>query len=560
MREKLSDIIPYVVLASFLIFFYIIPLSFSLSYAVLSNGVLTYRNLAEIFSKEIFWKALYFTFYQAMLSTLISLLLGLPGAYILSKYDFPGKRIFSAMSLVPFMTPSIIVAFGFMMLYGRYGIVTKILRSIGANIVLGEGLIGIVLAHAFFNTPMVMHIVASIWTSIDPELEDVARVLGGRGFYIFRRVILPQISTGILVAALLTFILCFTSFTIVLILGGARYMTLEVLMYMYYYTLFDKMKASSIALIQLLIIAIFSIAYFKVLIKYSITIKAGGLRIPTYKKLVEKPKDLLHPQKLVLLIYIIAITIYLFSPYAIIIRDAFFDPIKDTFNLKGFFGIFSLTRNPYYGSTIVNILINTLYYAFLTVFIAVTLSLLVARALREKPESSAILGAITVIPLGTSSITLGIGLLFAYGGTPLVTVFPWVLIVTSHAAIAMPFALRTIYNAITQIEPEIYEAADSLGADTLMKVFKIESPLLLPSIATAAALSAATSLGEFAATNLIARGDYITLTVAMYRLIATRQFQAAGAMGLVLVILSFLSFLITLKTQEYLTKTKELPI
>ena len=109
---------------------------------------------------------------------------------------------------------------------------------------------GIVLAHAFYNFPLVVRLVSTIWSSIDPRIEDAARSLGAKEFRVFWYITLPMILPGIIASLALTFIFSFMSFAVVLVLGGVKYATIEVNIYTLMTVILDYKMGSALAIVQ----------------------------------------------------------------------------------------------------------------------------------------------------------------------------------------------------------------------------------------------------------------------------------------------------------------------
>jgi len=223
--------------AAFLLLFFYLPLGSVLVGGVTdSGGRFNLGILKSLLGDPYFLRIIGFTVWQAILSTLLSVLMGLPGAYLLARYDFRGKRLIQALTTVPFVLPSIIVVLGFVRFFGNNGILNRFLMSLFGRteppLRILYSLQAILLAHAFYNFPVVVRIVSSLWRRIHPSTEEAARSLGAHGLRLFWRVTLPQILPALLSAAALVFIFCLLSFAIVLVLGGGpRYTTLEVEVY-----------------------------------------------------------------------------------------------------------------------------------------------------------------------------------------------------------------------------------------------------------------------------------------------------------------------------------------
>jgi thiamine transport system permease protein len=175
----------------------------------------------------------WFTLWQAALSTVLTILAAAPMTWAVSHFEFRGRRLAMALVTVPFVLPTVVVGTAFVALGWR--------DSVGA----------ILAAHVFFNIAVVVRTVGSLWSRLDPNLHDAARVLGGGEWRVFRTITFPLLRPAIAAASSIVFLFTFTSFGVVLILGGFRYATLEVEIYRQAVTLFDLPLAAALAVVQL---------------------------------------------------------------------------------------------------------------------------------------------------------------------------------------------------------------------------------------------------------------------------------------------------------------------
>src|SRR5215212_6026656 len=226
--------------------FRIIALTFDINTLTSSNLVLAFR-------------VLFFTFYQAILSTLLTLLLGLPAAYLFSRYDFRGKSLLRALTAVPFMLPTVVVAAGFSALLGPRGLIHTLFPLSSFNFV--GTLTAILIAHVFYNTTIIIRVVGNALSSFDPKLEQAARSLGADPLRVWWDVTLPLLRPSLLASSLLVFLFDFTSFGAILLLGGSQFATLEVEIYLRVLRLPNLPLAALLAVIQLICTMIFSILY-----------------------------------------------------------------------------------------------------------------------------------------------------------------------------------------------------------------------------------------------------------------------------------------------------------
>jgi thiamine transport system permease protein len=176
-----------------------------------------------------------FTLVQATLSTVLTLLVGLPGAFLMARFEFPGKRLVRALTLVPFILPTVVVASAFVALLGPRSPLNAAAVSLfgldGPPLRLDGSLWAIVAAHVFYNHAVVVRIVGGLWSQLDERVEDAARVLGAGRWTTFRTVTLPLLRPAIASASSIVFLFSLTSFGVILLLGDPRTVTLEVEIY-----------------------------------------------------------------------------------------------------------------------------------------------------------------------------------------------------------------------------------------------------------------------------------------------------------------------------------------
>ncbi|PKL06233.1 MAG: hypothetical protein CVV53_05320, partial [Spirochaetae bacterium HGW-Spirochaetae-9] len=208
--------------------------------------------------------ALRFSLKQAALSTLLAFIAGFPGAYFVAKYEFRGRRFFLALAAVPFCLPSILVILSFILYYGKSGWFSLALAK--AGLAPGGGsllysLWGLVFIHAFYNFPIFIQNVGSVWARMPRSREEAARTMGAGRIRSFAVGTLPYLLPSMLQAASLVFLFCFFSFTIVLVFGSLAGTTLEVGIYRAIRFADDRPQALALAFVQTLV-ALLTVAAF----------------------------------------------------------------------------------------------------------------------------------------------------------------------------------------------------------------------------------------------------------------------------------------------------------
>lgn len=510
----------------FLALFYFYPMGsiLALSLSRSQSGLLT--PFIDALTSPITWRVLSFTFWEATLSTLLTLAIGLPGAYLISHYDFRGKSLIQALTGIPFLMPTLVVAAAFNALLGpngwlNLGLINGFKLST-PPIHFNNTLIAILVAHVFYNTTIVIRTVGDFWSHIDPRLDQAARMLGANRFQAIRRVTLPILSPAIAAAALLVFIFDFTSFGVILILGGPRFATLEVEIYYQTVSLFNLPVAAVLAFIQLLCTLGLTILYTRLIRRLSIPLALKSRRV-TQRRLTTARARLLAGTIILLLFALLILPLA-----ALAFRSVtHLEPnrgeqavISPGFTLDFYRALFTNSSESIFFAAPSTAIAVSLGYALATMLLALLLGIPAALALAREDNSaiSHSLDAMLMLPLGTSAVTLGLGFIVALDKPPLDLRSSLLLVPLAHTLVAFPFVVRNLTPALRSIRPRVRQAAAVLGASPGSIFRYVDLPLIARSLLVAAAFAFTISLGEFGATSLIARPEYPTVPITIYRL------------------------------------------
>ncbi len=513
---------------AFLLVFYFYPLGSILrvSLARGQSGILAQfiQALASPTTSSVLW----FTAWQAALSTLLTLIIGLPGAYLLARYTFRGKGLLLALTTIPFVLPTVVVAAAFNALLGPRGWVNlglmEWLDLSNPPIRFINTLWAILLAHIFYNTTIVLRMVGDFWSHIDPRISQAGQTLGANPLQVLRYITLPILAPAISAAALLIFIFNFTSFGVILILGGPRFATLEVEIYYQTISLFNLPLAATLALLQLACTLGFTIIYTRLSERVT---RPLSLRPKTYtqRKLTTWSSRILSACVILFLIGLLVTPLFALAMRSVTRIDPVrgeMAPTQTEFTLN-FYRELSINRREsfFYAPPTTSIGVS-LAYASLTVLLALALGLPAAWALAHNSGSvsSRILDPIIMLPLGTSAVTLGLGFIIALSRPPFDLRASPLLIPLAHTLVAFPFVIRSLTPAIRSIQPRLRHAAAVMGASPGQIFRSIDLPLVGRGLLVAATFAFTISLGEFGATAMIARPEYPTIPILIYRLIS----------------------------------------
>ncbi|MFZ2096057.1 MAG: ABC transporter permease subunit, partial [Anaerolineales bacterium] len=287
-HRSLSIILLWLAPVCFLLLFYFYPLGSILTLSLGRSQAGPFSPFLEAIKSPIPWRVLFFTLWQAILSTLLTLVIGLPGAYLFAHFNFKGKSLLQALTGIPFLMPTLVVAAAFNALLGPGGWLNiglmQLFKLNSPPIQFVNTLTAILVAHVFYNTTIVLRTVGDFWSHLDPRISQAARMLGANRWQAIRWVTLPLLTPAIAAAALLVFIFDFTSFGVILILGGPHFATLEVEIYYQTISLFNLPLAAVLSLLQLACTLGLTIIYTRLIRRLSIPLPLKSSQV-THRRL-----------------------------------------------------------------------------------------------------------------------------------------------------------------------------------------------------------------------------------------------------------------------------------
>ncbi|KUK83377.1 MAG: Binding-protein-dependent transport systems inner membrane component [Petrotoga mobilis] len=462
------------------------------------------------------WRILGFTFYQAILSSVLSLVITLIPAYFASRNEGIISKLLDNTIFIPFFFPPVSAVMAFTLVYSSVGILSKL----GFSFDIMYTLKAIILAHVFYNSPIFVRYISEALRRVPASFTETASIEGASKFKTFINVELPLIIPSISRALFLVFTYNFTSFAIVLSLGGVKYSTLEVAISKTLRSTLDFPKALSYALIQLIILTMLNIVISKfepISFEYEpFSQKKSGYLSRTIS------------------------AFYLIFEYSIVlvgIAASFFDFINMKFDISSFLHLFSKELNRVY--PVVRSIINS----FLVSAIAALFAVITAYFLLK--NYSKLINVSVMATLGISSAFLGMALLYLN----ILFDIPFVLLlILGYFLITIPIAYSFLFQPVRGFDDKIIEAAKIDGANNLIIFLKIELPLLFSSFISAFLQIFAMIFGEFTISYTMQVRDYFPLaSVVNYSLSSGRLYQEANALSGLNILLIFFIFYISNK-------------
>lgn len=421
----------------------------------------------------------WFTVWQAVVSTVATLAVGLAPAAVVARYRFRGRRLFLALVTAPFVLPTVVVGSAFLAV-----LPDAVDRSAFA----------ILLAHVYFNLAIVVRTVGTGWAAIDPSLAAAARCLGAGPFRAFRTVTLPLLRPSIGSAAALVFVFSATSYGVVRILGGPGRATVEVEIFLRATQLGDLPGASVLAVVQLVIVAV----VFRSSTGRSNTWGVGVGASEPHRR-ARTPGE-----RLTVIAVVGAVVAFVVAPLAAIAVRSVRSPAGWT--SAGWTSLENLSP-----------LWNSLRVATVSTGVVLVLGCFAAGAIAY--GAGRWLDTALMLPLATSAVTLGFGIVITYDEPPLDLRGSAAIVPLVHAVVALPFLVRSLVPVLDAVPSAQRSAAATLGASPVRVWWTIDRPAAMPAVASGGAFAFVISLGEFGATSFLTRSSDETLPVTIARLL-----------------------------------------
>lgn len=486
-----------------LVVFFVVPVLGMLRLGFFPEGRWDLAGVAEALWRPRVARVVWFTLWSATAGTVLTVLLGVPSAYVLHRLSFPGQRFLRGLVTVPFVLPTVVVGVAFRTLLADSGP----LGFLGWD----GSPAAIVAALVFFNVSVVVRTVGPWWESLDPRREEAAAALGATPWQVLRTVTLPALRPAVLSAASVVFLFCATAFGVVLTLGGVRYATVETEIYLLTTQFLDLQGAAALSVLQVAVV----VTLLLIAARTRPSRETPADRV-SRRAAARRPgrRDL---ASLLVTGVVLALVI---APMATLLARSL--QVDGGWSLDHYRALGS--AGPGLVVPVTTALENSLRLAADATLLAVGLGLVVAVLVTRpvsRPAVRRLLGAFDgafMLPLGVSAVTVGFGFLVTLDEPPLDFRGSAWLVPVAQAMVALPLVVRTVVPVLRSIDRRQREAAATLGANPLRVLLTVDLPAAWRAVLAAVGFAFAVSLGEFGATSFLARPESPTLPVAIFQL------------------------------------------
>jgi thiamine transport system permease protein len=447
----------------------------------------------DVLTRSTVLDTLWFSTWLAVLSTVLTMLVGLPVAGLLARYRFAGRRVTLAAATVPFVLPTVVVgaAFGALLPASWDATVRAVL-----------------LAHVYFNVAVVVRVVGGAWATVPHDLVAAAATLGASPRRTFAAITWPLLRPAVGAAAGVVFVFTFTSYGVVRVLGSPAHPTLEVEIARRATQLGDVGGAAVLALVQMVVLAVV----------VGVSTRAGRRGWALRGSAGPRPPRRRH--RLAVMGAATAVVVAVAVPLAALVV-ASLRP-GGTWGLSGWRALVRpVADRPGAGIAVdpLAALGVSLRAALVAAVLATAIGAMAVLAIGATRRTGRVLDGALMLPLVTSAVTVGLGLVITFDVGPFDWRARWWFVPLGQALVAVPFVVRALLPVLRAVPADLRAAANTLGASPMRAWWWVDVGILRRPLLAAAAFAGAISLGEFGATSVLSRSGTDTATTAIVTLL-----------------------------------------
>ena len=522
--------------------FIVYPFYTILTKSVFSSKVegMTLYNFQRFFTKKFYYRTLLRSLVICSMTTLFSCVIGVFIAYVMTRYNLPGKTFLHVLIILSLMSPPFIGAYSWILLLGRNGLIARAFAAVGLTAPTIYGRNGIIFVFTLHLFPYVYLYTSGAMNSIDSSLEEAAENLGMSKLRRIWTITLPVVLPSILAGCIMVFMTCLADFGTPMLLGEG-YTVLPVLVYNEYMSesATDPYMASALSVIIVACSMILLAVQKLVVDKKNYTMST--LRPPQETKL--------HGMKRFMVsLPVFVVIILALLPQIVVICQSFversFSGVVQGVNLNNYRAIMSRL-----GSNI----FNTYAFSLTAIVFIVVVGILVSYVLvRKKGKAASVIDTLIMFPYVIPGSVLGIGLIVAFNRKPIILVGTAAIMIISYIVRKLPYTVRSGSAFLYQMDPSVEEASINLGVSPMKTFFTMTARMMLPGIMSGAVLSWITCINELSSSIMLYSGKTSTIAVAIYQEVVRMSDGTAAALATILSVSTVASLLIVFK----LTKGK----
>ncbi|MGC0144736.1 ABC transporter permease [Pseudactinotalea sp. Z1732] len=492
------------------------------------------QTYLDFFRYGYYYETLINSLVVSTVATVLATIVGTPLAYLVTRFNIPGKLLVRAAIVLTFVSPPFIGAYAWILLLGRNGVITGGLASLGINMPTIYGMRGIILVFTLQAMPFIFLMVSAGLKTVDQSIEDAATNLGYRPLRVVFSAILPLIVPAISTGALLVFVTSFSDFGTPMIVGE-NYRVLASLIYTEFINEHggNPAVASALSLIML-VVTIGAL----VLQRWYARRRSFGQE--TVRPL--QPRRLTGWRRALATAYVYTVVLAACLPLLTIVVSSFLQT-------RGPLLTASLTFENYASAVrLPRSLVNTLVFSSIATVLCVVAGGLIAYVVaRRRNKLVGALDFFSMVPYAVAGVVLGIALSVTFGGSPFFLAGTATILILAYFIRRLPYSIRSISGMLSQIGTQTEEASVNLGVAPAKTFWKVTVPMVAPAVMSGALLTFATVVREFNSTVILYSGATRTMPVEVFAQVLQGNFASASVVGTVLIVVSLVPIVLLFK-------------
>ena len=530
-------VIASLVILGLYLLFMVYPLFKIVRQSVLDEktGEFTMRYFIKFFSQPYYFRTLINSFKVAIAACVLSLILGVPLAYLYNMYEIKGRKTLQMLIILSSMSAPFIGAYAWVKLLGRAGVITKFIKAItGITIPSIYGFNGILLVLSLKLFPLVFLYVSGAMKNVDNSLLEASANMGISGAKRFFKVVLPLCMPSILAATLMVFMRAIADFGTPLMIGEG-YTTFPVIIYNEYVGEVGTNHnfASAIAVLAILI----TLGFF--LIQRYLTNRNSFSMSAMHHIERTKAKPVMN---ILIHLYAYGLVAIALLPQVYLIYLSFrkTNPGGEVFQPG-----FSLDSYRYVFDRMGNTIWNTIRICGSALILIIALAVLISYlTVRRRNVLNACIDTLSMVPYIIPGAVVGISLILAFNNPVLPLVGTATIMIVSMCIRRLPYTIRSSVAILAQIPLSIDEAAESLGAGKVKTLLKVTLPMMFSGVFAGAVMSWVTLITELSSSLLLYSFRTQTLNVAVYKAVGNGTDGRACALATIVTVFTVISLLI----------------
>lgn len=533
-QVKIGGFLGYASIWAFFGLFLIYPL-IRLFYDAFTTdqGFFTLMNFYDFFTDSFYLKSLLNSILLGVGTVITTSIIGIAIAFLLIRYEFPWRGLFSYLSIIPMIMPPLVGVMGFVFILGRAGTVNVILMDylgFSKPVNFMYGIHGVLMVETLHLFPLMTLSIVDALGKIDPSLDEAAESIGSRGLRKFWDITFPLTTPGYVSGALLVFIWTFADFATPLVVGIDNLLASQAYLNIVQFVDRRLFKMGIVISAIMVILAIL----FLILAKQYVAIKDYSSL--SYSKIERKKVSAWG--RVGILIFLTVILIFAFIPYLGITLDSFgrgwaLTPIPVKYTLQYFERVSIETPK---------FILNSLLYSGISVLICILIGVPVAWVMaRTRLPGRELLDSLTTLILALPGTGIGIAYLRAFRepmpfmSTALIGL--WIVIPIVLGVRRLPYTVRGTFASLQIVHKSFEEAAESVGATKATTFKDVTLPLIWKGVLVGSLYSFILALQEASATLLLVVPGHEMMTVGIFNFYIGGSVNEAAALGLILIIL-----------------------